>query len=309
MTSTHTREDAAIVTIPPGKALVQTVDFFTPIVNDPYAFGQIAVANALSDVYAMGGEPWSAMNIVCFPMNSQPKEILSAILHGGADKLHEAHTVLAGGHSVQDREIKFGLAVTGIIDPTSFASNAGLTVGATLVLTKPLGTGILATAIKAEWEGHPGFEASLTAWASKLNAVGSKVIHRFGLKAATDITGFGLGGHALEMAEASQLDIHLYASQVPLLPHAYELASMGLVPVGSHANRSFSAPRTRVDAGVDPILVDCIFDAQTSGGLLLALPPAVAADAIAMLRDAGEEAHIIGEVTPHTGLEYLIIHP
>ena len=309
MTSTHTREDAAIVTIPPGKALVQTVDFFTPIVNDPYAFGQIAVANALSDVYAMGGEPWSAMNIVCFPMNSQPKEILSAILHGGADKLHEAHTVLAGGHSVQDREIKFGLAVTGIIDPASFASNAGLTVGATLVLTKPLGTGILATAIKAEWEGHPGFEASLTAWASKLNAMGGKVIHRFGLKAATDITGFGLGGHALEMAEASQLDIHLYASQVPLLPHAYELASMGLVPVGSHANRSFSAPRTHVDAGVDPILVDCIFDAQTSGGLLLALPPAVAADAIAMLRDAGEEAHVIGEVTPHTGTEYLIIHP
>ena len=159
LTSTHTNEDAAVVRLPAGKALVQTVDFFTPVVNNPYAFGQIAAANALSDVYAMGGEPWCAMNLVCFPVRDLPGDVLAAILQGGADKLHEAGAVMAGGHSVDDPEVKYGLAVSGLIDPDNFATNANLRPGQILLLTKPLGTGILATAVKAGWEGATNYLA------------------------------------------------------------------------------------------------------------------------------------------------------
>ena len=218
LTSTHSNEDAAVVRLPAGKALVQTVDFFTPIVNDPYNFGQIAAANALSDVYAMGGEPWCAMNILCFPVRDLPEEALTAILAGGADKIIEAGAVLAGGHSVDDPEVKYGLAVSGLVDPDSFAANTNLEPGQTLVLTKSLGTGILATAVKAGWDGADELEQALVANSARLNAAPALVIRELKLKAATDITGFGLGGHLLEMAAASNVRVRIEAEALPALP-------------------------------------------------------------------------------------------
>jgi selenide,water dikinase len=298
LTSTHSNEDAAVVHLPQGKALVQTLDFFPPVVNDPYAFGQIAAANALSDIYAMGGEPWCAMNIVCFPVRDLPPEVLSAILAGGADKLAEAGAVLAGGHSVDDPEVKYGLSVTGLVDPDSFAVNTGLRPGQLLVLTKPLGTGILATAIKAGWDGAFDLENALTANAARLNKAPGRVIRELKLKAATDITGFGLGGHLLEMACASDVCIQIEADALPALPRALELAAVGLLPAGSHANRRFRQPDTLLGPGVDPLRVDLAFDAQTSGGIVLALDPEQLEPALSLLRQEGDIGWVIGTVLP-----------
>lgn len=298
LTSTDTNEDAAIVRLPAGRALVQTVDFFTPIVNDPYSFGQIAAANALSDVYAMGGEPWCAMNIVCFPVRDLPAEVLTAVLTGGADKLAEAGAVLAGGHSVDDPEIKYGLAVTGLVDPESFAANTNLKPGQVLVLTKALGTGILATAVKAGWDGADELEQALIANSSRLNAAPGLVIRELKLKAATDITGFGLGGHLLEMAAASDVRIRLEADSLPALPRALELAGVGLLPAGSHANKRYRQPDTLIGPGVNPLRVDLAFDAQTSGGIVMALEPDQVDAALTLLKDHGEIGHIIGSVHP-----------
>lgn len=309
LTSSHAHEDAAVVRVPAGKALVQTVDFFTPIVNDPFAFGRIAAANALSDIYAMGGEPWTAMNIVGFPLKTMPAEILQRILAGGAEALLEAGAVLAGGHSVEDTEIKYGMAVTGLVNPEGFAANTGLRAGDTLVLTKPLGTGVLATAVKARWEGHEAMEELIIQWAGRLNKHGAEVIQALGLKAATDVTGFGLGGHLLEMVEASGVSITLYAEAVPLLPRVHELASIGLLPAGSHANRAHCQPRTQVGKGVDPIVVDLVFDTQTSGGLVLAVPAQLVHKAVSLLHAKGEPAYIIGEVVAADGVPNLHILP
>ncbi len=296
LAGTEHNEDAAVVLVPEGKALVQTVDFFTPIVNDPYIFGQIAAANALSDVYAMGGEPWTAMNLVCFPAKSLDLEILGAILRGGAEKVMEAGAVLAGGHSIEDAEIKYGLSVTGLVDPRRFARNSGLRTGDALILTKALGTGILATAIKANWQGADALEAELCRQAARLNAGPGRVIRELGLAAATDITGFGLGGHALEMAEASQKGIVLRASALPLMSGVLELAGFGLVPGGSHSNRKHRECFTLVEPGVDPMLVDVIFDAQTSGGLLLAVSKDQVSRAVDLLLQGGDLAAPVGEV-------------
>ncbi len=289
-------EDAAIIRFPGGKALVQTLDFFTPIVNDPYRFGQIAAANSLSDIYAMGAEPLCAMNIVCFPAKSMDKAILRDILRGGLDKVREAGAVLAGGHSVEDDEIKYGLSVSGFVDEERFATNGGLRPGDSLVLTKPLGTGILATAVKARWEGHERMEELLFTWAGRLNRTAGKAIRELGLRGATDVTGFGLGGHALEMANASNCRVEISAAAVPILPDALELASMGLVPEGSHANRLFCGHAVSVAPEVDPIRLDCIFDAQTSGGMLLAVPETLLEQARAMLQAQGEPADVVGRV-------------
>lgn len=289
-------EDAAVVHFPAGKALVQTLDFFTPIVNDPYRFGQIAAANALSDVFAMGGIPWCALNIVCFPAGCYAEDVLRDILHGGADKVREAGAVIVGGHSVTDQELKYGLSVTGIIEPERRVCNAGLRSGDQLVLTKPLGTGILATGIKAALPNAEELEDLLYFWASKLNSVGGRIVRDLALRAATDVTGFGLGGHLLEMARASGAVVRLRHADVPMLPQALELASIGFVPAGTHANRSYNSQWTEVENFVDPIRVDLIFDAQTSGGLLLAVPQKDLAEAIRILEDAGECAALIGEV-------------
>ena len=298
---TRDNEDAAIVRIPGGKALVQTLDFFTPVVNDPYLFGQIAAANSLSDVYAMGGQPWTAMNILCFPVNDLPAEVLSEMLRGGADKVREAGAVLVGGHSVEDDTIKYGLSVTGIIDPDRYASNTGLRQRDVLILTKPLGTGILATAIKAAWEGSIQHERELGRWAARLNSGGGRVIRELGLQAATDVTGFGLGGHLIEMAKASDVTVALEMAALPVLPGAYELAGMGLLPAGSCANRAHFADATSVADDVDPLLVDIVFDAQTSGGLVLAVPESQVGEAVDMLQEDGESFWVIGSVRSREG--------
>ncbi len=287
-----------MVRFPAGKALVQTVDFFTPIVNDPYRFGRIAAANALSDVYAMGGEPLSAMNIVCFPRATLPISVLRDILRGGLDAMNEAGAALAGGHSVEDPELKYGLAVSGFIDPGCIARNDGLRAGDRLFLTKPLGTGILATAIKADWAGAEALEEELFRWASRLNAGGAQVIRELALSAATDVTGFGLGGHALEMAQASGVVVELSLARIPILDWAMELAATGLVPGGSHANTAYYACRTRRAGTLDPLKVDLVFDAQTSGGLLLAVPEGKVAAARDLLLAAGDLAAEVGRVLP-----------
>lgn len=288
-------------------ALVQTVDFFTPIINDPYAFGRIAAVNSLSDVYAMGGAPWCAMNIMCFPQCDLPTDTVAAILQGSSDALREAEAVLAGGHSLDDKEIKFGLSVTGFVDQKNFTTNTGLQHGDQLILTKALGTGILGTAIKASWEGHENFERIIIQSSGRLNKYAASIIPKLGIKAATDVTGFGLGGHLIEMAEASQAAITIHASNLPLLPHAEELASLGLVPAGSHANRLYRQPETSVADNVSPILVDLVFDPQTSGGLVLAVPEKDLATALAQLTDGGDLAAHIGEVIPAISSKRLFI--
>jgi selenide,water dikinase len=307
LTSTSVNEDAAVVRLPGGKALVQTVDFFTPIVNNPFDFGRIAAANALSDIYAMGGEPWCAMNIVCFPLKELSADILAEILRGGAQTIREAGAVLAGGHSVEDTEIKYGLAVSGLVDPDSFASNAGLRPGDTLVLTKPLGTGILATAVKASWDDYEEMEAEIIRCAARLNAVPGAIIRDLRLAAATDVTGFGLGGHVLEMAQASNVDVEIELGSLPLLPQVYELAGMGLVPLGSHANREYRSCDTRLGPGADPVLVDIVFDAQTSGGMILALPEEKLEQALERLVAEGETAAVIGRVLEPSGGPRLLL--
>jgi selenide,water dikinase len=296
LTASGVNEDAAVVRLPDGRGLVQTVDFFTPIVNDPYKFGRIAAVNALSDVYAMGGTPLAAMNIVCFPIKTMDRDILAAILRGGQDAVLEAGAVPAGGHSVEDKEIKYGLAVSGLVDADAFASNTGLVPGDVLLLTKPLGTGVLATALKGDFGDPAELEDLLFTWAGRLNAAGGRVIRELRLRAATDVTGFGLGGHLLEMAAGSGVAVELRLADVPFLPRAVELAGLGMLPAGSFANRAYCAKTVSVAPGLDPIQSDLVFDAQTSGGMVLAVPEEKVPAAQTILRDAGDLAAVIGRV-------------
>lgn len=305
-------EDAAVITFPQEYALVQTVDVLSPIVNEGRAFGRIAAANALSDVYAMGGQPWCAMSLAFFPPDLATREndhILIEILQGAMDALLEADAVSAGGHTVQDDELKFGLAVSGIIRPGHIARNDGLKPGQKLILTKPLGTGILATAVKAHWEYASESEKELERWCGRLNKVGGSVIRKLDLSAATDITGFGLGGHALEMARASGVSVQLCLKDLPLMPHVLEYARDGLIPVGSHANQRFFAPSVEIPEGADEAMVSVVFDAQTSGGLLLAVPPEKVEQARELLLAGGDLAAEIGEVLPRlaNGKELVLI--
>jgi selenide,water dikinase len=301
LVGTASCEDAAVLQFPPSMALVQTLDFFTPIVNDPFAFGQIAAANALSDVYAMGGRPYSVMNIVCFPLKSLPKEMLVQILRGGLDKIREAGAVMAGGHSIEDQELKYGLSVSGVVDPDSIAVNNGAKPGDQLLLTKPLGTGVLATAIKADWQGKSELESLLIKWAARLNKTAGEVISSLKLKGATDVTGFGLGGHVLEMARASKVDIEIWPAQVPIIEKATELATMGLIPAGSYANKHYCSEYVQIDQGVDTLLADLVFDAQTSGGMVLSVPEEQVSEACSMLSAQGELSVPIGRVLEMNG--------
>lgn len=305
-------EDAVVVTVPAGKALVQTVDILAPIVNDAFAFGRIAACNALSDVYALGGEPWCAMNIACFPQSMAEGEdvgLLADILRGGLSALDEAGAVLAGGHTVADDEIKFGLSVTGLVDPEHIATNDGLRVGDQLLLTKPIGTGVLSTALKAHWDGTEDAEALLTSVCGRLNSGPASVIRTLHLSAATDITGFGLAGHALEMALASGLCVALDLQKMPLLDGVLEYASFGLIPAGTHLNHQHCACKTLVESGVDENLEILAFDAQTSGGLLLAVPREHLDEARNLLLQGGDLACHVGEVlATRTDGKSLILH-
>lgn len=276
-------------------ALVQTLDFFTPIVDTPFDFGAIAAANALSDIYAMGGRPVTAMNIVCFPSDELPESVLGETLAGGLAKLHEAGVALAGGHSVDDREFKYGMSVTGLIHPAAVLTNRTAAVGDRLILTKPIGTGILATAVKGKLADSSMIQR-LIETASALNRTAAEIMIRFKPSACTDITGFGLAGHALEMARGSKKTILLHAGDLPLIRGVYDLARMGLFPAGAYSNKSFCETTVSVAAGIDPILADLFFDPQTSGGLLISLASVAARDCLAALTDAGIDAYIIGEV-------------
>ncbi len=279
------------------RALVQTVDFFTPIVDDPFAYGQIAAANALSDVYAMGGRPLTALAIAAFPKDAE-REILRQIFAGGVDKLREAHVVLLGGHTVQDSEIKFGYAITGEIDPARVLSNAGARPGDALLLTKPLGTGIVSTALKFGRAPHAAIDAA-TREMTTLNRAAAQVIGDFpaGLvHACTDITGFGLIGHASEMAVASHCSIEIEASQVPMLAGVLELVS-GNLSGGARTNREHFAAGVRAAAHVDSTILDVLYDPQTSGGLLIAVAEADADALRGALTAAGLRATRIGRAT------------
>jgi len=292
----ETSDDAGVYRLNESTALIQTVDFFTPIVDDPYLFGSIAAANALSDIYAMGGKPLTAMNIVCYPAKDGDLETLRQILHGGADKVAEAGAVVLGGHSVEDREPKYGLAVTGVVAPNQVITNRTARPGDALVLTKPLGTGIIATAAKAELAPPEALQAAARTMAT-LNAAASEAMRRAGAHACTDITGFGLLGHAHEMAAASGVGLLLFASAVPLLPGVEDLAAQGLIPAGAHANRSYLCDRVRFDPDVPLALQDVLFDPQTSGGLLIAVPKDRAASLLEDLAASGVGGVQIGEVT------------
>jgi selenide,water dikinase len=272
-----TGDDAGVFRLDAANALVQTVDFFTPVVDDPYAYGAIAAANALSDVYAMGGEPLTALAIAGFPERDFPLEWAAAIVRGGAEKLREAGCALLGGHSVRDPEIKFGYAVTGRVDPERMLTNAGARAGDLLLLTKPLGTGVIATALKAG-EAAPEPVAAATRWMCELNRAAAAAARRHALRAATDVTGFGLVGHALNLARQSRVTIELELASLPLLPGALELAPR-YQPGGLKANQRQFEPQLDDRAASDEARRVFLFDPQTSGGLLLPVP-AVRAEAL-----------------------------
>jgi len=301
-----TADDAGVYRLTDEIALIQTLDFFTPIVNDPYLFGRIAATNALSDVYAMGGRPLTAMNICCFPVKDHPVEIFREILKGGMDTVHEAGAVLAGGHSVEDTDLKYGLSVTGVVHPDKVVTNAGIMPGQVLVLTKPLGTGVINTAFKAGL-ASPEAVASSVAVMTALNAPAAEVMAACGVTGATDITGFGLIGHALELAEASGVGLEIQAEAVPIIPQAKEMAAMGLVPVGSHANKNFCSHKLSFKGEPEEILVDLLSDAQTSGGMLMGLDPDQQERALEMLDQRGISGAVIGRaVEAHPGVMELI---
>jgi len=289
-------DDAGVYKLSEEMAIIQTVDFFTPIVDDPYTFGQIAAVNSLSDVYAMGGKPLTAMNIVCFPSKTMDISVLRQVLEGGLDKMKEAGVVLVGGHSIDDRELKYGLSVTGTIHPQKLVTKAGSSVGDKLILTKPLGTGIIGTAIKGGIADEKVI-AGVSGYMAALNKNASEVMQEIGIHACTDITGFGLLGHACEMIQGGQVGMVIYAESVPILTEAVEFARMGLVPGGTYRNREFRINMIEMDGNIPQYMQDILFDPQTSGGLLISVSAAKAEKLLAGLRDAGVvEAVIIGEV-------------
>ena len=303
----ETSDDAGVYKLGDDAALVQTLDFFTPIVNDPYHFGRIAAANALSDVYAMGGRPLTAMNIVCFPITDMSKEILKEILRGGLEKIHEAGAVLVGGHSVDDQELKYGLSVTGIVHPDKILTNKGARVGDKLILTKPIGTGIIATAVKGKLASQKASDTMIEV-TSTLNDRASQIMLKYDTHACTDVTGYGLGGHVLEMARASHVEIAIHTESIPIIPEAKEYALMGLIPAGSYATKHFCEHSVEIRPEIETIFMDLVFDPQTSGGLVLSVAAHQRDTCLHELRANGvQPAEIIGEVVgPHPKGKLLI---
>jgi selenide, water dikinase len=293
-------DDAGVYKISDQLALVQTVDFFTPIVDDPYTFGQIAAVNALSDVYAMGGRPLSALAMVCFPENGD-LAILERILAGGLSKMVEANCTIVGGHSIRDDEMKFGYAVTGTIDPRRVLANSGARPGDKLILTKPLGTGVISTAIK-RGKADQKWIATATDSMTRLNRAAAEIITQpeFQAHGMTDITGFGLVGHGREMATASNVSLRIDAPKIPLLPGALDCVRAGYIPGGLKANREFAECAVEFAASVPDELRTIAFDPQTAGGLLVSLDGDKAGAAVAALNEAGVFAVDIGDVLPRS---------
>ncbi len=294
-------DDAAVYRLSDEQALIQTVDFFPPVVDDPFTYGQIAAANALSDIYAMGGRPLTAMNIVCFPCRKLGLDVLVEILKGGALKVAEAGALLVGGHTISDDEPKYGLAVTGLISPMEIFTKGAVEAGDLLILTKPLGSGIITTAQKGEM-APPDAMAEITRWMVELNKNGADVARQVDVKACTDITGFGLAGHTAEMVAGSNLSAIIHIPSLPLVEGTKELAEMGLVPGGAKTNRDYLADRISNVAKIDEVWLDIVCDPQTSGGLLMAVKETEAERAIKLLREKGlVYAAIIGRISDRGG--------
>ncbi len=287
-------DDAGVFRINDRQALVQTVDFFPPIVDDPYYFGLIAAANALSDVYAMGGKPVTALSIVGFPANLEAN-ILTDILRGGSEKIEEAGAVVVGGHSIKDKELKYGLAVTGLVDPQRVITNAGARPGDKLYLTKPLGTGLITTGIKNSRVSSE-LATIVMKQMAQLNRKAADLMIEFGANGATDITGYGLLGHAYEMAAASKVSIRIFSEFLPLLPEALELAAAGMIPGGAMANREYLEGKCAFVRAIDPNLEHVLFDPQTSGGLFMSIAEEVSRQFENEAESKGVFAQLIGRV-------------
>jgi selenide,water dikinase len=289
-------EDAGIYKLTEDLAIVLSLDFFTPIVDDPYTFGQVAAANSLSDIYAMGGTPITAMNIICFPIKKMDILILQEVLRGGLDKMREAGVLLVGGHSVEDNEFKYGLSVTGTINPQKVLYNKGARVGDKLILTKPLGTGIINTALKGGLADEISVASSIECMSS-LNRKAAELMAEVEVHACTDVTGFGLLGHACEMIEGEDVGMVVYSSEVPILSGTEEYATMGLIPGGTIRNRDFRLFMIERATEITDEKLLILFDAQTSGGLLISIPGFQAPLLLDRLHKQGiKDAAIIGEV-------------
>ncbi len=292
-------DDAGVYLIGPGAALVQTVDFFTPMVDDPYTFGQIAATNALSDVYAMGGQPRTSLALVCFPEKAD-LAILEHILAGGLSKMMEAGCSVIGGHSVRDEEMKFGYSVTGLIDPARVLTNGGAEPGDRLVFTKALGTGVISTAIKKKAAKQSWIDAAVASMTTLNKKAAEAVSGLFAVHAMTDVTGFGLIGHAREIALASSVSLRLYASRIPLIEGALECVRAGHMPGGLKANREFAECVVGYEDGISEEVKTILFDPQTAGGLLISVSSADATELTRALAAAGVPAVEIGEVLSST---------
>ena len=290
-------DDAGVYKVTDDLAIIQTVDFFTPIVDDPYWFGQIAAANALSDVYAMGGVPKTAMNLVAFPIKDMDISVLRQIIQGGLDKMKEAGVVLVGGHSVEDKELKYGLSVTGFIHPDRILTKKNLKTGDRLILTKPLGTGIINTAIKGGLASKE-ITDTVTRLMATLNRDAAEIMKDYPVHACTDITGFGLLGHIAEMIIDTGFSIKLTSKTIPIIPETLEYAGMGLVPAGTYNNREFRECMVDFAPSVDRLVQDILFDPQTSGGLLICVDRKNADELLEKLKEKGmDSAAIVGDVT------------
>ena len=287
-------DDAAVYKLNDDVALIFTADFFAPVVDDAYTYGAIAAANSMSDVYAMGGEVLMALNITCFPPD-MPPEIAGAILRGGADKVAEAGGILVGGHTMDDKEPKYGLAVVGIVHPQKVVTKAGARPGDVLILTKPLGTGVITTALKAGMAREEHVRAAVETMLH-LNRNASRAMQEVGVSAATDITGFGLLGHALDMALMSRVKLRFYYDRIPFIPGARDYAEQWLFPGGAHSNERFFHPRVRFILDLEDEEQLLLFDPQTSGGLLIAVPAERASELVEKLEEKGEGHWVIGEV-------------
>jgi selenide,water dikinase len=298
-------DDAGVYQISADTAIIQTIDFITPIVNDPYSFGQIAAANSISDVYTMGGRPITAMNVVSFPSGDMDISILKEILRGGLDKIQEAGAALMGGHSVNDPEMKYGLAVTGVVHPDKLITNSGTRIGDCLVLTKPLGTGVMSTALKNRLTDEKEMQEAIRSMTS-LNKAAAELMIELGAHACTDITGFGLIGHASHLIQEGETGIEFDFNEIPFFPEVMDLSRKEVYPGGLERNREFYSPQVEFRGRIPQYKRNLLFDPQTSGGLLIALPPAKAERIVVKLKEYKISAAIIGKIIKDTSHKIIV---
>lgn len=305
----NTADDAGVFRLSDEIALIQTVDFFTPIVDDPYTYGQISAANSLSDVYAMGGTPLTCLNVIGFPTKFFPPSVMLDILRGGMDKVEEAGAVLVGGHTITDDELKYGLAVTGTVHPERIIRNDGARPSDDLILTKPIGTGIISTALKQN-KAKPEHIDMIVSYMAQLNKIPAECMQEVGVHAATDVTGFGLLGHGYELAVASGVHLEIYASKVPFFEEAFDYFEQACVPGGTSNNQYYMQSRASYDPSLRDAQITLLNDAQTSGGLLIAVAPEKSRKLLNLLHERGiKAARIIGKVIPPEGPHTIRVLP